>query len=177
MDNRRGPSQATYTLYNNTHHSRLRLRKSRTAPHLFHNYIHHTRARASPVARGNHKSRTCRRLSEKRASFSQSIRTRASARAHVHFSHKRPIAMPGIFLHMIKSGWCFACSSSSSEKEEESMSVAILQKNTLARARHSSSVDSDGGDASAHARVRSAPSRAMLAPWRGCVPWCSRAYE
>ena len=27
---------------------------------------------------------------------------------YLHFSHTRPIATPGCFLHITKSGWCFA---------------------------------------------------------------------
>ncbi len=39
------------------------------------------------------------------------LASRALSRAlsHAHFSHRRPTAMPGIFLHMMRSGWCLLC--------------------------------------------------------------------
>ena len=37
-----------------------------------------------------------------------SVSRRPVRRGHGHFSQRRPIAIPGCFLHMTRSGWCFA---------------------------------------------------------------------
>jgi len=40
----------------------------------------------------------------------RTYRTYESQMTHLpsHFSQRRPIAMPGCFRHMMRSGWCFA---------------------------------------------------------------------
>lgn len=45
-----------------------------------------------------------------RASYNTARRRRKQQNCSrcVHFSHSRPMAMPGSLRHMMRSGWCFA---------------------------------------------------------------------
>lgn len=49
----------------------------------------------------NHKHQSCRRRSV-------SIQQQNDAMNHLHFSQRRPIATPGCFRHITRSGWCLA---------------------------------------------------------------------
>ena len=57
---------------------------------------------------------------------------------NAHFSHSRPIAMPGCFLHITRSGWCFAIPRRSPPPASSSHTLNLDAENELEEREESS---------------------------------------